>query len=145
MRVSTSQGGKSTGFIIRHGFKSHFQGPKLTSCMTSTVERRAVTQCSYQPPLLFLVGFPFFPGGLDSKESACKARDLSSIPESGRSPGEGNGYSLQCSCLENSMARGASQSTVHGIPEWDTTEQLFFSPFLLDSLGFFKYYNLQPK
>ena len=71
--------------------------------------------------------------------------DSGSIPESGRSPGEGNGYSLQCSCLENSMARGASQSTVHGIPEWDTTEQLFFSPFLLDSLGFFKYYNLQPK
>ena len=39
----------------------------------------------------------------DSKYSACNARDLSSIPGWGRSPGEGNGYALQCSCLENSM------------------------------------------
>ena len=38
----------------------------------------------------------------DSKESACNARDLGSIPGSGRSPGEGSGYSLQYSCLENS-------------------------------------------
>ena len=44
-----------------------------------------------------------FPGGPDSKESACTAGDLSLIPESGRSPGEGNGYPLQYSCLENSM------------------------------------------
>jgi len=29
-----------------------------------------------------------------------------SVPESGRSPGEGNGYPLQCSCLENSMDKG---------------------------------------
>ena len=42
-----------------------------------------------------------FPGGSDSKESACNARDLGSIPGSGRSPGEGNGNPLQYSCLEN--------------------------------------------
>ena len=47
-----------------------------------------------------------FPGGLDGKESACKAGDLDSIPGSGRSPGEGNGYPLQYSCLKNSMDRG---------------------------------------
>ena len=70
-----------------------------------------------------------FPGGTNSKESACNAGDLGLIPESGRSPGEGNGYSLQCSCLESSMDRRASQSTVHGISEWDINEQLFF-PFL---------------
>ena len=46
------------------------------------------------------------PGGLDGKESACNAGDSGSISESGRSPGEGNGYSLQYSCLENSMNRG---------------------------------------
>ena len=34
---------------------------------------------------------------------------------SGRSPGEGNGNPLQCSCLENSMDRGAWQTTVHGV------------------------------
>ena len=48
-----------------------------------------------------------FPGGLDGKESACNAEDPGSIPGSGRSPGEGNGYPLQYSCLENSMDRGA--------------------------------------
>ena len=47
-----------------------------------------------------------FPGGSDGKESACNARDLGSVPGLRRSPGEGNGYSLQYSCLENSMDRG---------------------------------------
>ena len=36
-----------------------------------------------------------FPGGWDSKESACSAEDQSSIPGPGRSPGEGNGYPIQ--------------------------------------------------
>ena len=45
--------------------------------------------------------------GSDGKESACNAGDLGSIPELGRSPGEGNGNPLQYSCLENSMDRGA--------------------------------------
>ena len=49
------------------------------------------------------------------KESACNAGDLGSIPGSGRSPGEGNGNPLQCSCLENSTVRGAQQATVHGL------------------------------
>ena len=44
-----------------------------------------------------------FPGGSDAKESACNAGDLGLIPESGRYPGEENGYSLQYSGLENSM------------------------------------------
>ena len=56
-----------------------------------------------------------FPGGLDSKESACDSGDVGSIPGSGRSPGEGNGNSLQYSCLENSMNRGAWQAIVHGV------------------------------
>ena len=42
----------------------------------------------------------------DSKESACNAGDVGSIPGSGRSPGEGNGTPLQYSCLENAMDRG---------------------------------------
>ena len=44
-----------------------------------------------------------FPGSSDSKVSAYSAGDLGSIPESGRSPGEGNGNPLQYSCLENPM------------------------------------------
>ena len=66
-----------------------------------------------------------FPGGSDSKESDCNAGDTGSIPGSGRSPREGNGYalqysfffffSLQYSCLENSMDREAWQTTIHRV------------------------------
>ena len=48
-----------------------------------------------------------FPGGSVGKESSCNAGDPGSIPGSGRSPGEGNGPSLQYPCLENPMDRGA--------------------------------------
>ena len=49
------------------------------------------------------------------KESTCSAKDMGTIPESGRSPGEGNGNLLQYSHLENSTDRGAWQATVHGV------------------------------
>ena len=65
-----------------------------------------------------------FPSGLDGKESACNAGDPGSIPGLGRSPGEGNGYPLQYSCLGNSTDRGAWWPTVHGLADLDTTEQL---------------------
>ena len=61
-----------------------------------------------------------FPGGSDGKESACSAGDLGMIPGSGRSPGEGNGYPLQYSCLENSMERGAWWATVQGVTKSQT-------------------------
>ena len=55
----------------------------------------------------FIVGFPC---GSAVKESACNAEDLGLIPALGRSPGEGNSYSLQCSGLENFM-----DCIVHGV------------------------------
>ena len=61
-----------------------------------------------------------FPGGLASKESACNTGDLGLMAESGRSPGEGNGYPLQYSCLENSMDRGAWWATVHAVAKTQT-------------------------
>ena len=67
----------------------------------------------------------------DSKESACNVGDLGSIPGLGRSPGEGNGYPLQYSCLENSVDRGAwwaavlrTQRVRH---DWATNFHFFFS------------------
>ena len=56
-----------------------------------------------------------FPGGLAGKDSSCNAGDMGSVPGSGRSPGEGNGNPLQCSCLENPMDRGAWRATVHAV------------------------------
>ena len=59
-----------------------------------------------------------FPGGSVVKNPPTNAgnpRDIDSIPEVGRSPGDGNGNPLHYSCLENSMDRGAWWATVHGI------------------------------
>ena len=69
------------------------------------------------------MGFP----GSDSRESACNAGDVGSILGPGRSPGEGNGYPLQYSCLENSIDGGAWQATVHGVTKLDMTERLTLS------------------
>ena len=49
-------------------------------------------------------------------------KDVGSIPESGRSPGEGHGNPLQYSCLENPMDRDAWQATIHAVAELDMTE-----------------------
>ena len=59
-----------------------------------------------------------FPGGSVVKNPPTNAgnpRDIDSIPEVGRSPGDGNGNPLHYSCSENSMNRGAWWATVHGI------------------------------
>ena len=65
-----------------------------------------------------------FPSSSDSKESACNAGDLGSIPGLGRSPGEGNGNPLQYSCLENPMDGGAWRaSSPWGPKESESTKQ----------------------
>ena len=60
------------------------------------------------------------PWQVSSKELACSAGDLGSIPRSGRSPGEYNGNPLQYSCLENPKDRGAWRAAVHGISKSQT-------------------------
>ena len=67
---------------------------------------------------LYCMGFP---GVSDGKESACNSGDPGSISGSGRFPGEGNGYPLQCSCLGNPMNREAWRATVHGVTEESDT------------------------
>ena len=52
---------------------------------------------------------------LSGKVSSRSAGDVGSVPGVGRSPGEGNGNPLQCSCLGNSMDREAWWATVHGV------------------------------
>ena len=59
------------------------------------------------------------------KESINNARDLGLIPGLGRSPGEGSGYPLQYSALENSMDRGAWRATVHGVAKSRTRQSEF--------------------
>ena len=56
-----------------------------------------------------------FPSGSDGKESAWSAGNQDLIPGSGRSPGKGNSYPLQYSCLENPVDRGAWRTTVHSV------------------------------
>ena len=63
-----------------------------------------------------------FPCGSAGKESACSVGDLGSIPGLGRSPGEGKGYPLQYSGLENSM-----DYIVHGVAKsWTRLSKFHF-------------------
>ena len=61
-----------------------------------------------------------FPGGPAGKESACNVRGLGLVPGLGRSPGEGTGYPLQCSGLENSR-----DCIVHGVTKSQTRPRDF--------------------
>ena len=75
-----------------------------------------------------------FPGGTVVKNPSANARDErdGGVPGSGRCPREGNGNPLQCSCLENSMDRGAWQATVNGVTvrcNWaHTHNHIYFIP-----------------
>ena len=71
------------------------------------------------------------PGGSADKESTCNAGDLGSVPQFGRSPGEGNGYPLQYSGLENSM-----DSIVHGVTKSWTQLNGFHFHFQSQALHF---------
>ena len=69
-------------------------------------------------------GRGFQPGGKKpTSDTACNPGDLGSIPGSGRSRGEENGYPLRYSGLQNSMDRGSWRAVIHGVTkELDMTE-----------------------
>ena len=67
--------------------------------------------------ILYTLGFP---GGLDGKQFACNAGGLGSVRGLGGSLAEGNGNTLQYSCLENPMDTGAWWATVHGVAKRQT-------------------------
>ena len=78
-----------------------------------------------------IIGLPQW---LSGKESTCNAGDAGSTPGLGRSPGEGNGNSLQFSCLGNPMDSRVWRATDHGVTkESDTTWQLNNSNFILSA------------
>ena len=83
-------------------------------------QRSHMTQWRLDTVIYINKYFGGFPCGSAGEESTCNAGDLGSIPGLGRSPGEGKGYSLQYSGLENSM-----DSIVHGV----TKNQIGLSDF----------------
>ena len=116
--------------FFRFGLKHHFVGMHAMSSLTSPTSFLNPISAwpalgPPRPPLtaFIMVDIDMYSheycsnGGSDSKESICNAGDLGSIPGSGRSPGEGNSYPLQYSCLGNPMDRGGWWATVHGVPK----------------------------
>ena len=84
-----------------------------------------VEKISWRRDRLSTPVFLGFPGGSDSKESACNAGNLGSIPRLGRCPGGGHGNPLQYSYLENLHGqRSLADYSPGGRKELDTTEQL---------------------
>ena len=65
-----------------------------------------------------------FSGGSVGQEPVCNVRDQHSIPGWGKSPGEGNGYTVQYSYLENSMEEEPGGYSTRGSKELDTSERL---------------------
>ena len=88
--------------------------PRETRTLTK-IRGAAPTEPQGATRAFLVIQFYIFSGRSVSKEPACNAGGLSLIPELGRSPGKGNSYPLQYSCLDNSMDRGDWRAMVHGV------------------------------
>ena len=84
------------------------------------IARRKINNLRYADDTTLMAKIRDFPGGSDSKESACNAGDQGLISGSGKSSGEENGNLLQYSCLENLMDGGVLLVTVHGAAKSQT-------------------------
>ena len=91
--------------------KSHY-GLSTLSTTHDVHESKEVQGQSFIEPLYIQT--------IEQSRIACNEGDLGSIPGSGRSTEEGNGYPLKYSCLENSMDRGAWRTTVLGVAKCQT-------------------------
>ena len=96
------------------------------SCRSSSSPSTSTPFSEHHTKMLqtpFFFSPPMFPCGSDGKISACNEGhpgDPGSIPELGRSSGEGNGKPLQYSGLENPMDKGALGATAHGVTKIET-------------------------
>ena len=112
---------------VRHGLETQ-QHQKLLRCGeaghewedTETVESEVRQKCPTDRSFGCCLSRGF-PGGLDSKQSACSAGDSVSILGLGRFPRGGHDNPLQSSCLENPVDRGAWWAAVHVVAESDMT------------------------
>ena len=80
-----------------------FYIPRFNQQQIENIQGKKLPGSSKKQNLNFLFARASLPGGTAGKESTCNVGDLGSIPGLGRSPGEGNGYPLQYSGLENSI------------------------------------------
>ena len=108
---------------MQDGEDSMCKGPEAGTCLAFLKNRNLKLEEG-------ILCFQDFPGGAVVKNSPANAGNQSSIPGSGRSPGEGNGYPLQYACLENLMDRGDWQDRPWGHKESDMTEHAMLQTFL---------------
>ena len=95
-----------------------FSQPSTQQAEMGKQPKAASSPCASWKNWMFSFIMKGFPGGSDSKESACNAGDLGSIPGSGRSPGGGHGHPLHYSCLENPHG----QRSLVGYSPWGLKE-----------------------
>ena len=107
-----------TGFPRICRKNPHYQHPDFRLLPSRTV-RQYLHFCGFKPPVCGpLLEQPWeIPGGSVVKNSPANAGDVGLIPGSGRSPGEGNGYLLQYSCLENPVDREAWWAAIRGVSQ----------------------------
>ena len=125
--------GSRSGLVLDAGHRRHGRGKAIHLVLPLFLALSPYSHFSSSPHLDSVYQ-------LCPWEHACNAGDPRSIPGSGRSPGERNGYLLQYSCLENSMDRGASMGYSPQVrKESNTTERLtlslHFSAMSLETLG----------
>ena len=124
--MSGSSPGEGVGYPLQYSWASLvaqqvMNPPAMREISVQSLGQDIPWRRAWQPTPVFLD----FPGGSDSKESACNVRDLGSIPRLGRSPGGGHGNPLQYLCLENPHGqRSLVGYSPWGRKESDTTEQL---------------------
>ena len=133
-------------YILFFSYQFCFERNLLEFCPQPSVSAVSLSNDSRTYPMHYLVYHknksPLlpkrgFPGGSGVKASACSAGDPGSIPESGISPGEGNGNPLQYSCLENPMEWGPWWATVHGVAKSQTQLRDFSFTSLSPQIGIY--------